>query len=596
MEFIQNTENNGTPNLELFNDKQRKKLLKTMRKAFKLPKATVCGIKGINEAAEKSNNVVVVVPFDGSLQSYALAYLAYRQHQSHLSHPRLVLARIPDSIPIETTRLIDQIDFSIFDIWANFMKRAGVIDIDGIPEIYSEYSVWNSFSNQIDERVTALYGTDDISMMIWLPYTSGNISPVVLQYAMERAEYLPFLCYMKQRTIDLPFMRYTNQDLRYFLSKGLNSTDMLREGEFMYHDFEEKFKHGHGLYQQTLGVDRNVPYNFGKSIMTMINNQFDPVKYPDDLFGTIEDELRALAEGDSICVDTDAGLATFRVEILSRIIGAMHIFSMTERPDKSKAHFVIGLSGGKDSVCLLHAMHTLTKLQPHFNEYYEPFDVSACVFDPQMTGFDPSIATRHTAGVNEEVTCHVTSCPVSNIAKRVIKPGITLCSLCSKLRRGYLYGKIEEVNGTHLVLGHNLDDQLETTFMNTTHCSQTYGIRAIYTSDAQKEVNISVARPLLFCSETQIKEFIAENDIQVVSTGDRVCDLARSENLKEPAARDRMEAYLVQVMEDIPMAKENLMRLCAGMAFYWPSNPTLVNNENVDIEDVVPDTLPKTEN
>ena len=91
-----------------------------------------------------------------------------------------------------------------------------------------------------------------------------------------------------------------------------------------------------------------------------------------------------------------------------------------------------------------------------------------------------------------------------SVVKRLVPEGKTLCSLCSRLRRGTLYGYAQEHGITKIALGHHREDIIETLFLNMFNQGSLKAMPPILRSDDGKNI---VIRPLAYCSESDIARY-----------------------------------------------------------------------------------------
>lgn len=175
--------------------------------------------------------------------------------------------------------------------------------------------------------------------------------------------------------------------------------------------------------------------------------------------------------------------------------------------------WLVCLSGGKDSYTLLAVLHELKW------RGLLPVDLLACNLDQGQPGFPatvlPEFLTR--MGVEHRIEYQDTYSVVTS----KIAPGGTMCSLCSRLRRGNLYRIAREEGCSTVVLGHHRDDILETFFMNLFHGGR---LASMPPRLLNEEGDLFVARPLAFVAEADCEKFARAMGYPIIP-----CDLCGSQ-------------------------------------------------------------------
>jgi len=203
---------------------------------------------------------------------------------------------------------------------------------------------------------------------------------------------------------------------------------------------------------------------------------------------------------------------------------AIRDFGLIEDGDR----ILVGLSGGKDSMALLHVLLDLQRRAP------VKFALAAATVDPQMPGYDPTPLTSWVTGLG--IDHHLQRYSLGRYAHGSLQ-GKSLCSFCSRMRRGKLQGLAREHGYNVIALGHHLDDAAETFLMNSFFGGKLRSMRAGYQND---DGDLRIIRPLIYAREQQTAANARKANLPLVADNCPSCDA-------KPTQRNAMKALLTNL-------------------------------------------------
>lgn len=207
-------------------------------------------------------------------------------------------------------------------------------------------------------------------------------------------------------------------------------------------------------------------------------------------------------------------------------------FGLIEEGDK----ILVGLSGGKDSLTMIHAMKEQQRRAPFDFEF-----IAVTIGYGMGENFDKLAVHCTEHGIKHIIKDTQTY----ELAKEKIRKNSSFCSFFSRMRRGYLYSVAQELGCNKVALGHHMDDAAESFFMNFIYNGQMRSLAPKYTA----QNGLIVIRPLIQMRERQLRAFVEENNIEAI--GDEACPAMRFD-VKMPHARQNTKEMLAKMEKEFP--------------------------------------------
>ncbi len=251
---------------------------------------------------------------------------------------------------------------------------------------------------------------------------------------------------------------------------------------------------------------------------------------------------------------------------LRRQVGsAIADFNMIEEGDK----VMVCLSGGKDSYCMLDILLKLQKSAPI------SFDLVAVNMDQKQPGFPEHILPEFLDSMGVEY--YIVERDTYSVVKSKIPEGKTTCGLCSRLRRGTLYGFAEDIGANKIALGHHKDDIVETMFLNMFYGSRLAGMPPKLLSDDKRNV---VIRPLAYSREKDLAAYAESLSFPIIP-----CNLCGSqENLQ----RQNIKQMLLQWEVEHPNRLDSIFSAMQSIAPSQMADTQLFNFTDLHVDRLQP--------
>jgi len=186
------------------------------------------------------------------------------------------------------------------------------------------------------------------------------------------------------------------------------------------------------------------------------------------------------------------------------------------------------LSGGKDSYAMLDILLNLRDCAPI------SFELIAVNLDQKQPDFPEEVLPNYLEELG--VPYYILERDTYSVVKSVIPEGKTTCGLCSRLRRGTLYGFAEQIGASKIALGHHRDDIVETLFLNLFFAGKLKAMPPKLLSDDRKNV---VIRPMAYCKEADIAQYAKAKAFPIIP-----CNLCGSQtNLQRQEIKHMLQGW-----------------------------------------------------
>lgn len=266
---------------------------------------------------------------------------------------------------------------------------------------------------------------------------------------------------------------------------------------------------------------------------------------------------------------------------LRREVGkAIFDFNMIEDGDK----VMLCLSGGKDSYTLLDILLNLQRAAP-IN-----FEIIAVHLDQKQPDYPAHVLPDYLETLG--IPFYILEKDTYSIVKEVLPEGKTMCSLCSRLRRGNLYGFAEQIGANKVALGHHRDDIMETLFLNMFYGGKLKSMPPKLLSDDKKNI---VIRPLAYCKEKDIARYAEHKQFPIIP-----CNLCGSQdNLQRKVIKDMLQSWDKQHPGRLDIMFKSLQNvvpshLADTKLFDFENLQRQTDNKKLQVINLAPDTLSNT--
>ena len=237
--------------------------------------------------------------------------------------------------------------------------------------------------------------------------------------------------------------------------------------------------------------------------------------------------------------------------LLRKVGRAIADYDMIHAGDR----ILLGVSGGKDSLCLLQILMHLQSYSP------VRFELGVITVDPEVEGFDPHALTDYYTHLG--VSWHYQEQPIMEDAKSRMS-GDSFCAYCARMKRGIMYSTCREHGYNVLALAQHLDDLAESFLMSAFHQGRLGTMKAHYTNDAG---DVRVIRPLVYVRETQTAAFAEQAKLPIIPDSCPAC-------FSSPTQRAHFKTLLAQEERSNPQLFAKLLHAM---------RPLMSDQDNADL-------------
>jgi len=247
---------------------------------------------------------------------------------------------------------------------------------------------------------------------------------------------------------------------------------------------------------------------------------------------------------------------------LRRNVGnAIVDFNMIEDGDR----VMVCVSGGKDSYGMLDILVQLRDSAPI------DYEVIAVNLDQKQPGYPEEVLPAYLESLG--VPYYILERDTYSVVKSVVPEGKTTCGLCSRLRRGTLYGFAQQIGASKIALGHHRDDIVETLFLNMFFAGKLKAMPPKLLSDDKQNV---VIRPLAYCKERDLARYAEAMEFPIIP-----CNLCGSQDNLQ---RQEIKKMLVAWERQYPGRIETIFRSVANVAPSQLADQNIFNFKDLTVE------------